>query len=213
MAIIEIEGLKEQQEKLRSLMTDSPGMDKRLRDAIRKILRTAQKTLQSQAASGLGMESDPRRAVRAVRASVYRRIFGGNLNILQKRSAGSSGNYEPPRKGLPSRGGNRMARSERTKQVMGYTGAKRGFILRFLNAGASDRKISSFRTDDHRGSVNRGSQGGDVNKYGNISNVNTGNRGSIPASNWFGGASLSAMNEVAAQVEEIIDKIINEEFK
>ena len=198
MAIIEIEGLKEQQEKLRSLMTDSPGMDKRLRDAIRKILRTAQKTLQSQAAAGLGMESDPRRAVRAVRASVYRRIFGGNLNILQKRSAGSSGNYTPPRKGLPSRGGNRWGVSDRTRQVMGYTGADRGFILRFLNAGADGRKITSY-TD----------KGGTVHSL----QSGSGNRGSIPASNWFGGASLSAMNEVAAQVEEIIDKIINEEFK
>ena len=213
MANIEIEGLKDQQEKFKRLMTDSPGMDKRLRDAIRKILRSAQKVLQSQAASGLGMKSDPRRAARAVRAAVYRRIFGGNLNILQKRSAGSSGGYEPPRKGLPNRGGNRMTRSERTSQLMGYMGSDRGFILRFFNAGASDRKIKNFRTDAHRGDVNRGSQGGDISKYGNLSNVNTGNRGSIPASNWFGGKALDQMNAAAAQLEEIIDKIINDEFK
>lgn len=213
MAIIEIEGLKEHQEKFQRLMTDSPGMDKRLRDAIRKVLRSVQKVLQSQAASGLGMKSDPRHAVRAVRASVYRKIFGGNVNILQKRRAGSSGSYTPPRKGLPNRGGNRWSVSARTRQIDGYMGSDRGFILRFLNAGATDRRIGGFRTDDHRGNVKRGSQGGDVNKYGKLSNVNTGNRGSITARNWFGGISLGEMNAAAGEIEEIIDKIINEEFK
>ena len=198
MANIEIEGLKDQQEKFKRLMTDSPGMDKRLRDAIRKGLIEVQKVLQSQAASGLGMKSDPRRAARAVQKAVYKKIFGGDVNILQKRSAGRSGNYEPPRKGLPARGGNRWGVSDRTRQVSGYQGSDRGFILRFLNAGADGRKITSYTdTGGARHTLKTGS----------------GNRGSIPASNWFGGASLSAMNAAAGKIEEIIDKIINEEFK
>ena len=107
-----------------------------------------------------------------------------------------------------------MKRSQRTADLEGYQGSDRGFILRFINSGAivggGKRKMYGFKDDPHRGDVKRGSQGGDLKKYGNRAYVNTGNRGHIAARNFFDG---SYMRTVAEDIEQEIDKIIAEEFK
>jgi hypothetical protein len=41
---------------------------------------------------------------------------------------------------------------------------------------------------------------------------NTGNRGAIKARNWFRGASLQQLQAVSGEMQELIDKIINDEF-
>lgn len=186
---VTIEGLDELDKKLAQLKTNSPGFEKRLRDVIRKILGKARANLRKEAASGLQMQSDPRHAYKAVRFAVYRKIFGGQLNILQSRKAGKGHLYEPPRKLRPGqRGGNRVPRSRRTEDLMSYEGMNRGFILRFLNQGTGSRMA--------------GSRGGHL----------SGNRGSIAARNWFGNASMREMQAVAGKMQELIDKIIKEEF-
>lgn len=189
-------GLEERKQALHRMMSSSPGMDKRLRAVIRKCLASAKKSLQAEAASGLGMKSDPRKAYKAVRHSVYKRILGGNLNILQKRTAGSPGNYAPPRKNS-HRGGNRWGRSERTKSVQGYTGEDRGFILRFLNVGTDGREIHSYTDKD--------------DKKHNLRSGN-GNRGSIASRDWFGNASVKQFEQYAQMIENVIDDILKEEF-
>ena len=44
-------------------------------------------------------------------------------------------------------------------------------------------------------------------------NPNTGNRGAIEARNWFGDASQQELQKVSGKMQEIIDRIINDEFK
>ena len=201
---ITIEGIDELNRKLEQMKTQGTGFEKRLREAIRKILGQARAELRKDAASGLDMKSDPRHAYKAVRFAVYKRIFGGQVNILQSRRAGSRTNYEPERTlNASKRGGNRRARSNRTQDVMSYEGVDRGFILRFLNDGMTKTNPRTIRfTENDRRKVDK------WNKH-----PNTGNRGAISARNWFGSASHQQLEKAAGQLQEIIDKVINDEFK
>ncbi len=194
---IEIEGLNEQVKQLRRMMSENPYFRRRVNAVIKTVLSAARKQVAQQAQGA--MDSDPRHAYKAVRSAVYRRILGGNLNILQKRKAGAPGNYQKPRKGLPKRGGNRWGRSERTKQLEGYEGADRGFILRFINAGASNRAIRSYT--DSSGT-----------RHDLLTHAKGGSRGNISARNWFGQASQQALENASASMQDFIDQIINEEF-
>lgn len=208
----QVTGLAELSKKLDAMLTTNPEMEKSIRRIIARGMKQMKTWMSKQAATK--MDNDPRQAYKAVRYMVYRRILGGNVNILQRRKAGAAGSYTPERHPSKGRGGNRMKRSDRTAALEGYQGEDRGFILRFINAGArvggGNRKWSDFKHDGHRSDVKRGSQGGDITKYGKLSNVNTGNRGSIKASNFFDG---SYMNTVAAEIETEIDKLIAQEFK
>ena len=207
---VTIEGIAELRKKIKQLQTDSPGFEKRLRGAIREILKEARKELSGDAKKNLQMQSDPRSAYKAVRSSVYKRLFGGQVNILPSRRAGAMKLYEPPRTLTGGhRGGNRRPRSKRTTDLMSYQGKDRGFILRFLNAGTGDRTIN-FKDDPSREYVDRGRRGGNLQKYGKT--INTGKRGSIAARNWFGSASQREMQEAAGKLQALIDKVINEEF-
>ena len=213
----EVTGMAELSMKLDALLTSNPTMEKRIQRIIGKALKKIEKKMESYAGTNV-MKSDPRHAAKAVRYTVYRRVLGGNLNILHGKQRGAASSYQPTRHPSSGRGGNRRTRSERTKRMEGYEGADRSFILRFLNAGArvggSNRQLASnwFRKDEHRSKVKRGSQGGDVSKYGNLSMVNTGNRGHIAPRNWFGKVSHGFIEEAAAIIEDEVDKAIAEEF-
>lgn len=197
-----VEGLQEQMKQLDALLASNPEMEKRMRRVISKVMVKAQKWTQKEIAGD--MPNDPRHAAKAVRKAVYRRILGGNINILRKsRATEGTSNYTPTRT-LKSgqRGGNRRLRSERTHRMDSYNASDRGFILYWLNSGTGTRQERGFRNDPHRSQVRRGSQGGDVNKYGKT--TNTGARGSISARNVF------ASNIVA--LGEFIDRELNKEF-
>lgn len=199
-----VEGLVEQMEQLDKLLSTSPEMEKRIQTVIRKVLTKAQKRMQQEIHGDL--PNDPRDAYKAVRKAVYRRILGGNINILRKKRAGSPSSYTPTRTiKSGQRGGNRRPRSERTMRMDSYHAQDRGFILRFLNSGTKGRVMGHFNQDPHRADVKRGSQGGDVNKYGNRGKVNTGNRGHIGPRNIFG----SHLN----QLGQYIDQALAEEFR
>jgi hypothetical protein len=200
---VTIEGLSELDKKLAQLKTDSPGFERRLRGVIRKILGHARANLRKDAAEGLQMENDPRHAYKAIRFAVYKKIFGGQVNILNSRKAGAETNYKPERKGTSDeygRGGNRRTRVSRSLDK--YEGVDRGFILRWLNNGMTktNPRVIKF-TDNPRRKVDK------WNKH-----PNTGNRGAIAARNWFRGASLQEMQTVAGEMQQLIDKIIKEEF-
>lgn len=200
---VEITGLSEFEAKLQKLKTDNPGFEKRLRGAIRKVLGEARANLRKAAGSGLNMESDPRHAYKAVRFAVYKRLLGGQVNILNSRRAGGGSYYEPSRH--PSvRGGNRRPQSVRTRKVMSYQGIDRGFILRFLNQGTKDRNIEHLVQIRRADGTSKFRWGNDNGRYGN--------RGSIAARNWFKGASLAELQSVSHQMQTLIDDIINEEF-
>ena len=202
---ITITGLDELDKKIKQLSTDNPGFEKRLRGVIRKVLGEVRAALQKDAQSGLQMQSDPRKAYKAVRYAVYKRVLGGQVNILQSRKAGAMSLYEPERKGTSDpkgRGGNRVTRTKRTEDIMSYQGKDRGFILRFLNQGTGDRAIHSM--------------GNRALQTGSVSILKTkslgGNRGSISARNWFGPRSQAELERAAANIQAIIDKVINDEF-
>lgn len=198
---IEITGLSEFEAKLKKLKTDNPDFERRLRGVIRKVLGEARANLRKNAASGLQMDSDHRHAYKAVRYAVYKRLFGGQVNILNSRRAGAETGYRPARTLTPGqRGGNRRLRTSRNLDK--YEGVDRGFILRWLNDGMTktNPRVIKFTENDSR----------KVDKWNK--HPNTGNRGAIRARNWFGGASLQELQRVAGHMQELIDRIINEEF-
>lgn len=196
-----IEGTEELDAKLQKLKTDNPGFERRLRAVIRKVLGQARANLRKDAASGLNMKSDPRNAYKAVRFAVYKRLLGGQLNILQSRKAGGETGYQPPRTLTPGqRGGNRRVRTSRNLDM--YKGVDRGFILRWLNEGMTKTRprVIKFTENSNRKTDK-------WNKH-----PNTGNRGSIAPRNWFRGASLGELQKVSGEMQSLIDKIIKEEF-
>ena len=200
-----IEGYEEQMKQLKRMMTDDPTFRRRINAVLGQVLKEARKAISDDAKNVV--KNDPRHAYKAVRSAVYKRILGGQVNILQKRKAGTPTNYRKPLKGLPKRGGNRWGRSQRTKDLEGYEGMDRGFILRFINAGTADRGILSY-TD----------RSGTRHNLGSASSRNwkthalTGNRGAIKARNWFGSASHAALEKASLQLQQLIDKIIANEF-
>lgn len=200
-AEITLDGLSEFQQRLEQLRTDNPGFDKRLRGVIRKAIGKARDNLRKDAALGLDMKSDPRHAYKAIRFVVYKRLFGGNVNILNSRKAGAETAWKIARTLRPcQRGGNRRLRTSRDLDK--YEGVDRGFILRWLNNGMTKTNPRLIKFTENPGrKVDR------WNKH-----PNTGNRGAIAPRNWFGGASLAEMEKVAATIQEIIDRIIKDEF-
>jgi hypothetical protein len=198
---ITLQGYDALERKIAQLSTENPGFSKRLRAVIAKVLKEARNEISSRAEQGLQMKSDPRHAYRAVRYAVYKRIFGGQLNILQSRRAGASTTYSPPRTlKAERRGGNRRLRTSRNLDK--YEGVDRGFILRWLNNGMTKTNPRTIHfTENPKRKVDK------WNKH-----PNTGNRGAIAARNWFRGASLQELQSVAGEMQQLIDNVIKDEF-
>lgn len=205
------EGFTELSQKLDRLLASNPEMEKQIQRIVGKVLNMVRDNVSEEYRKKL--KSDPRQASKAVRRMVYRRILGGNINILRNKRAGSPNKYTPTRTLKPGqRGGNRRDRDERTMRMESYGGRDRGFILRFLELGTEARRMGRYKKDPHRGKVKRGSQGGDVSKYGNIGMVNTGNRGSLHAYHIFADASPRAMELALPLLQHEIDALIKQEF-
>jgi hypothetical protein len=197
-ATIEITGLEERIRQLGEASTNNPMMQRRIREVIKQVLGRVRKDLQDHAASGLQMQTDPRSAYKAVRFAVYRKLFGGQVNILSPRNKGKGRLYEPPRKLQPKqRGGNRRTRGDRTTELMSYFGKDRGFVLRFLNAGTRVR-------------YNGGRNGRTEEQYNTFiaHHEGRGHRGAISARNWFGGASQHQLENAANNLDKMINDII-----
>lgn len=197
---IEIMGLEERIKKFGELSTKNPEMRRRINEVIRQVIAVARRSVSADAKTGLQMDSDPRQAYKAVRMAVYRRIFGGQINILSPRNQKTLGRlYEPPRKIQPKqRGGNRVKRSDRTTEIMSYMGSMRGFVLRFLNDGTAPRYAGfgrNGRTEDER------------NKF-ILRTGGAGFRGAISAKNWFGNKSHAELEEAAKNLDVLIDRIV-----
>lgn len=157
---------------------------KRIRKVIREELKEKAKILRKDAADA--MKSDPRKAYRAVQYSLYRKILGGNLHILNSRKAGARYELIKERKldrNPHQRGGNRIPRSKRTADLETYYGKDRGFILRFISSGTKERST----------------------KYGN--------RGSISGNHWFQDAAPVAMNSAAENLSKVIEEELAEAYK
>jgi hypothetical protein len=168
-----------------SIMTTDPDMAGLIRKLIRKLLREARNRLSKDAKNYL--DSDPRKAARAVKNSVYKQLFGGNLNILQKRAGTAGTKYELVRQRKVEmnpnmRGGNRRPRIDDGRNRLDYYfGADRGFVLRFIGSGTVQR-MSRF-----------------------------GNRGSIRQTDWFGHTAPWQMEQAASELATAIEEYVTQQ--
>lgn len=180
---VEVSGFVETGETIGRIMTSDPYMAKELKTFIRKALKDARKNLSNDAKNYL--KSDPRKAARAVKYSVYKSLFGGNVSILQKRAGTAGARYELVRqkKLQPGqRGGNRRPRvDDQRNRLETYFGADRGFVLRFINSGTVSRQ------------------------------TRFGNRGAISQRDWFGHTAPWQMGTAAERVAAAINEYVKQQ--
>ena len=190
-----------QQKALEAALSTSPEAGKILRKIIRDFILQARLEVME----GIKFKhGDPRGAAQAIRTSVYKKVLGANINILNSRKAHGTNSYEPTLKGVSGRGGNRRKRSEKTTRMMKYNPLDRGMILRWLNDGVNDRKIK-FEQNERR----------KIDKWNK--HPNTGNRSSIEARHFFkslGDRALGKMrDELAYVIEDEMTELINKKAK
>lgn len=177
---VEVIGFNVADKMLGELMTTDPYMARKVNAFIRKALKQARKDLSDDAKKYL--KSDPRRAARAVKFSVYKAMFGGNLSILQKGRGTAGARYKLIRKKKlqpGQRGGNRITRVDDSRnRLETYFGADRGFVLRFIASGTEQRRT----------------------RYGN--------RGSIRQTDWFGHTAPWHLQDAAAAIATEISNYI-----
>lgn len=196
--VLNDEVMRNQLRVLEAARTDDAEMGARLRSAIADELKAAR----DRVVSGIKLDNDPRGAANSVRRVVYQKILGGNINILDRKTAGSKSNYEPPRKLRPGqRGGNRMLRSQRTDDIMHYGPVDRGFILRMVNSGTHPRYAN--------GRNGKWTKSGGNRTFFKLQEEGDYFRGSIAARNFFGDL---AEREVETAIERL-RVIIDEEFQ
>lgn len=157
------------------LVSNSAEMQKVLRKAMRRVLTKALQATRK--ALHAAMQNDPRAAYKAVRRVVYKKSFGGNINILSlSRAKDRSAPLPGRRLRIGKAGGNRLRRSERTIRMMQYYGQDRGFVLRFMNSGTGVRQT----------------------RYGS--------RGSLPAKFNFTAIAKQAAEEALPEIQKVLDK-------
>jgi hypothetical protein len=176
--VVQISGLVENQARFEHLLSTSPYFDTNVRTVIRKVLKEARAKISQDAASYI--QDDPRKAYRAVKHTVYKTLFGGNVSILSKRRAGPKYDLIRAKKLQPGQvGGNRRPRVESRNRLDQYYGSDRGFVLRFLTSGTVNRQT----------------------RYGN--------RGAIRSTDMFSHIATWHMQEAANQVAEAINEYVN----
>lgn len=180
---IEVSGFTENIEAFGRIMTSDPNMAGMFRKYIRKVLKEARKKLTQDVKNY--MKSDPRKAAQAIKFSVYKSMFGGNLSILRKRRSGAKYELRRTRKvdqNPKMRGGNRRKRVDDGRNRLDYYyGADRNFVLRFLASGTVER----------------------ISRYGK--------RASIRQTDWFGHIAPWHMEEAASKVAEAINEYVRQQ--
>ena len=182
---VEVSGFTDNLETFGRIMTTDPQMANITRTYIRRLLREARNNLSKDARSYIG--NDPRKAARAVKSTVYKSLFGGNLSILQKKRGTAGARYELRRQrkveqNPHQRGGNRRPRVDDGRNRLDYYyGADRGFALRFLNGGTVPRQ------------------------------TRFGNRGSIRQTDWFGHTAPWQMESAAEKLAEAINEFVKQQ--
>lgn len=206
---IHSEILENQRQMLAAAITTDPKMRERLRGLVSSEIAKARRAVVNDIKF---KNDDPRETRRSVHRTVYQRLLGGNINILDSKhgTARHTGTYEPPRKVYPGmkgyRGGNRMIRSNRTNDIMTLAPMDRGFILRFVNSGTHPRYANgrNGKWDKHDG--NR--------TFFKLQEQGDYFRGSIGPRNFFGQsgqrAISTACNNLANMIEEEYNKLFNE---
>ena len=182
--------------RLEKLLSTDKTMEIGLRNAVKYVLEQARKDVVSAAANALA--NDPNHAAKAVRHSLYKQILGGQINILRKKRAGKAGSVP----------GSNRGRLKHTKQILGYQGSDRGFILRFVNAGTKTRTAEYMNAHPiRRGNI------AERPSSRTYRTATIGGRGVVVGKNFFGPAAQAAMNEVLPLLQEKFDEIIQQQMQ
>lgn len=193
-AEVNMDAVRQHIDDLGKMLTSNDGTYKDLQNIIRKEIKKTRNQIAKDVKANLGQ--DPKNAYRAVRSTIYKQVLGGNINILAKRKAGRL--VAPPiQDGDSIRwGGNRRKRSPRTEKLLSYTGADRGFILRFNNSGAAERHIKFTLAKRKEDKWNH--------------NPNTGNRGNIAPRGVFAHSAVFRFEETLANIDKVMEEYFNE---
>lgn len=176
---------------LEKLLTSNKEMEAEIRAIVSKVLREAVKEVSSAAAQYI--QYDPRGAYKAVRKMVYKRVIGGNINILSPRKAGKRG---------AAPGGSR-GRLSRTTDILSYRGVDRSFILRFIDSGTDERKASYM--NGHR--IMRENINERPKRNGGYMTNVIGARGRITARGFFGPAAQKAIANAAKEMSVLLEQL------
>lgn len=162
-----------------------------IRKVFRKVMSPVRKAVQNAAKQSLG--TDPRDAWKGVRVITLKKGAGAVAGLLNPYGGiKSSGIYRKPRGGKSGIIRNR-AKSDRTKQVEGYFGKDRAWILRIINQGT----VNGPRMAGTRGTLKKEA-----------------NRGELTAKKFFNAAEPAmkqAEKNLAVELGKIIEKVQKEQ--
>ena len=183
-AEIDQDAVNQINEALARLMITHPDTKKRIKAMLTKEAKKVRQNISKDLKNNI--ENDPRAAYQAVKRMLYKKILGFNVSILnpKKGSVKSMRLYHKPRKldtNPHQRGGNRVPRGSRTNTVMHYGPHDRGWILRIVNGGTTERTA--------------GTHGGRL----------SGHRGAIAPRNFFAPAANSSLMHAADNLANLID--------
>lgn len=188
----------EEQKALEAALSTNPKTQKALQKLVREVVLEARRRVVNSIKFDNG---DPRGTRQAVRSTVYRKILGGNINILNSKKTHGKNSYRTPKTSRDKkRGGNRMARSPRTQQILDYAPFDREFIMRFVDSGTKQRFVG-FRnamSSNHNRYIQT-KERWDAGKTG------TGNRGAIAARGFFSRYGERAMEMAAEKLAGLIE--------
>lgn len=197
----QFDGFVEQKKRLESLMLTNPGMKKSIDAIVRRVLMDYKDKFSARARSVMGR--DPRDAASAVRMTVYKRILGGNVNILNKNKTGK-------RFALKA---SRRKRSPRTIDLESYYGADRGFILRFINSGTIERQSSNMNAHQiRRSSIDERPSYHNRRRGEGFKGQTLGFRGRLKPGRWFSTSKQVLMSRAAEMLSQRIDELIAKRF-
>lgn len=189
----------QEQKALEAALSTNPKTQKALQKLVREVVLEARRNVVNSIKFDNG---DPRGTRQAVRSTVYRKILGGNINILNSKKTHGKNSYITPKTSRgKKRGGNRMARSPRTQQILDYSGLDRAFIMRFVDSGTKQRFVGF-----------RNAMSSNHNRYlqtkarWDAGGNRTGNRGAIAARGFFTRYGERAMELAADRLAELIEK-------
>lgn len=194
----------EDQRTLEAAMSTDPKVQKMLREFVRKSILEARRAVAMNIKFANG---DPRNTRQAINMSVYRKVLGGNINILdsRKKSGGKNAYQAPKPPKRFGRGGNRMARSLRTRQILDYPPFDREFIMRFVDSGTKQRFVG-FRNERK---ANK-SRYIDTRQRWAAGGGKTGNRGAIASRGFFSRYGERAMQMAAEKLAQLIETEMND---
>lgn len=189
----------EDQRTLEAAMSTDPKVKKMLREFVRQSILEVRRAVAMNIKFANG---DPRNTRQAINMSVYRKVLGGNINILnsRKKSGGKNAYHTPRAAKRFERGGNRMARSPRTQQILDYPPFDREFIFRFVDSGTKQRFVG-FRNERK----NNRDRYLETRKRWAAGGGKTGNRGAIAARGFFSRYGDNAMRMAADKLAQLIE--------